>query len=135
MRDPDLSASITIASNISTVTGSFLTAGFASDCCRPSMTKGLTEGKLKPALACTRDTASHASSTAALELVSSSRCCRYKAKRWGFAETDSRPLELSQVLHFQKAHSNAYKLFINFRTVLYSSAFVKKLFNSNRKLF
>ena len=106
MREPDLSASLTIASNISTVTGSFLTVGFASNRCRPAsvaLTKGSTEGELKPALACTQETALHTSSTVALELVSSLRCCRYKAKRCGFAGTDSRPLELAQIFHLRKA--------------------------------
>ena len=90
----------------STVTGSFLTVGFASDLCRPSrvaLTKGSAEGELKPAVECIQDTAWHTSSTANLELVSSPRCCRYKAKRCGFAGMGSKPLAQAQFFHLRKA--------------------------------
>ena len=77
VREPDLAASLTIASSMFTVTGSFLTVGFASDRCKPSsvaFTKRSHEGELKPALVCSQDTAFHTSSTDALELVSSLKC-------------------------------------------------------------
>ena len=45
----------------------------------------------------------YCTSTDALELVSSLRCCRYRAKRWDFAGTASRPLEPAQVFYLQKA--------------------------------
>ena len=105
-REPDLSASLTIASNISTVTGSFLAVGLARERCRPSsvaFTNGSTEGELKPAVVCTQDTALHASSTDALELDYSLRCCRNRAKRCGFARIHSRPLEIAQIFHLLKA--------------------------------
>ena len=105
-KEPNLFASLTIASSISTVIGSFLAVGLARECCRPSnvaFTNGSTEGELKPAVMCTQDTALHASSTDALELDSSLRCCRYRAKRCGFAEIHSRPLEIAQIFYLLKA--------------------------------
>ena len=106
MREQDLSASLTIASSMLTVTGSFLTVGFASDCCRPSsvaLTKGSAEGELRPALACTQESALPASSTATLELASTPRCCIYNAKRCGLAGIGSKLLVIAQVFHLRNA--------------------------------
>ena len=79
-------------------------------------------GELKPEVVCNQVTALHASSTDALELVSSLRCCRYREKRYGFAGTASRPLEPAQVFHLRKSHRY-------FVTVLFA-----RLFNGNRWL-
>ena len=78
-REPEVLASRTIASSISVVVGSFLISGLAKVCCRPSRVALTNESLVigsKPALEWTQDKALHASSTAALELVSSPRCCR-----------------------------------------------------------
>ena len=53
VRVPDPSKSWTIVSKVSTVIGSFLTTGLASDRCRPSnvaLTNGSDKGGVKPAL-------------------------------------------------------------------------------------
>ena len=53
VRVPDPSASWTIASKVSTVIGSFLTTGLASDCCRASrvaLTNESAKGGVNPAL-------------------------------------------------------------------------------------
>ena len=52
-RVPELFASLTIASSISTVIGSFFAIGFANVRCRPSnvvLTNGCKEGVVRPAL-------------------------------------------------------------------------------------
>ena len=123
VREPDLSASLTIASNMFTVTGSFLIVGFASDHCRPS-----SVGELKPAVVCSQDTLLHASSTNALELVSSLRCCRYREKRLGFAGTASRSLEPTQVFHLWKAR----KYFV---TMLFALLLIKVAGNLLAKIY
>ena len=79
-KDPDCWESVTIASNISTVTGSFLTIGFARDRCSLSIvafTKGLAEIEVNPTQECTHDIVFAASSTAALDLDVSLTCCKY----------------------------------------------------------
>ena len=87
-REPELFASLTITSSISTVIGSFFTIGLAIVYCRPSnvaLANGCEEGVIKPALECIQTTALAASSTAALDLVFSERCCRYNANSCGLA--------------------------------------------------
>ena len=57
-----------------------LIAGFARDRCSPStvaFTKGLAEIEGNPAQECTHDIALAASSTAALDLDVSLKCCKY----------------------------------------------------------
>ena len=103
----NFSASQTIASSISTITGYFLTTGLDSERWRPSnvaLTNGSTNGGHNLALLCTQYIALPASSTTALDLVSSRNYCRYNVKWWGFAGIACKVLALAQIFHLQKAH-------------------------------
>ena len=136
-REPSLSASLTIASNISTVTGSFLAVGLARERCRPSsvaFTNGSTEGELKPAVVCAQDTALHASSTDALHF--SLRCCRYREKSCSFAGIHSRPLEIAQIFHLLKARRYFVTvLFARLRKMVADNLLAKVCNSAHRSAF
>jgi len=85
-KEPDLSASSTIAFNISTVTGSFFLTGFVSIHLNPSkvaLTKQSDSNGGRPAVECTQDTALQASSAADLDFFDPPMCCRYKGELMG----------------------------------------------------
>ena len=106
-KEPDLSASSTIAPSISIDTGSFLVTNLASEHCKPSkvaLEKGSAIGDVKPALKWTHDTAFAASSTAAHDLDLSTKCCRYKTNWWGLAGRGCSLYEEDHVFHLLYAH-------------------------------